>query len=178
MNRVREVFRNENNAFRLNLAFGLILRNLRMGEYRYFKPYRNTLIFDCNIRISNIADLKALKRRLQCLDLHSYILMQRNNTEWKPHCVTNMNVYIHRQQFPLGRDLPEYITKKKSIVTLVNNERGRRYQDNLCAFRSLATHRQQTRIEESVAGYYNQETLYGERRNEMMVFQASFVHIV
>ena len=169
MNRVREVFRNENNAFRLNLAFGLILRNLRTGEYRYFIPYRNTLIFDSNIRISNIADLKALERRLQRLDLHSYILTQRNNTEWKPHCVTNMNIYIHRQQFPLGGgDLPDYIAKKKSIVTLVKNERGRRYQDNLCAFRSLAAHRQQTRIEESVAGYYNQWRCYMESEDEMI----------
>ena len=169
MNRVREVFRNENNVFRLNLAFGLILRNLQTAEYRYFIPYRNTLIFDSNIRISNIADLKALERRLQRLDLHSYILMQRNNTEWKPHCVTYINVYVHRQQFPLGRgDLPDYIARKSSIISLVKNAIGIRYQDHLCSYRALATHRQQTRVEESVAGYYNQWRHYMANENEII----------
>lgn len=36
---LEEIFNNENQAFRINISFGMILRKVKTGEYRYFIPH-------------------------------------------------------------------------------------------------------------------------------------------
>lgn len=45
MNHAQRIYDRQNNAFRLNLEFGLILRHTETGEYRYFRPHANESLF-------------------------------------------------------------------------------------------------------------------------------------
>ena len=139
----------------MNIARGIILRNISTSEYRYFIPYRNFNLFESNIRVSNKDDLMSLERRIHQLDIHAYILQQRENTEWKPHFISNIIFFVYRLNFPLGKgDIPDYIKKKHHIISLDRDRRGLKYDDALGAFRCLATHTNQTYIETSVNHYY------------------------
>lgn len=41
MEQAQQIYDRQGHAFRLNLEFGLILRNTETGEYRYFRAYAN-----------------------------------------------------------------------------------------------------------------------------------------
>ena len=45
MEQVNEIYKMENNSFKVNLTFGIILQNRESKEYRYFKPYKNDEVF-------------------------------------------------------------------------------------------------------------------------------------
>ena len=143
MEHVRSIFHRERNAFHINLSVGMILRNIETGEYRYFVPYFNSMLFNSNIRISRLRDLEAVRRHINRLDIRNYIEKQNLDTKWKPHLITNFVFYVFRTHYPLGQgDLPDYIINSKSIISMHKNPvTGRVYEDALCAFRCLSVHR-------------------------------------
>lgn len=55
---VNKIYNLQTETFRLNLVFGYILWNHETKNYRYFKPYNNTEIFDFPLYISKRRDLK------------------------------------------------------------------------------------------------------------------------
>jgi hypothetical protein len=81
MRHVREIYRRENQVFRINMIFGLILRNRETGEYRYFKPYRNEEVFSDSLQIANAADLNKFRVRVANLNFHDHAIRQRPNTK-------------------------------------------------------------------------------------------------
>lgn len=139
-----EIYDRQNKAFWLNLEFGLILKNSETGEYRYFKPYHNHEVFQSPIYISKRIHLKRLQYRMQRLNITDYILRQRPDTKWKPFLITNVRIVIYHMSFVLGKvkvTVPEYVKRSKSIISMTTNQKGVVYEDNLCAFRCLALHR-------------------------------------
>ena len=90
MSQANQVYKRQNSAYRLNLEFGLILVNTDSGEYRYFTPYSNEVLFDRPIYVSRSQDLRHLRLRLQALNITDFILRQRPDTKWKPVLVTNV----------------------------------------------------------------------------------------
>ena len=113
MEHIERIYNDTNFAFKINLSFGLILRHIRTLEYRYFIPYYNQNIFNVPILISRREDLSSLRERLSEMDIRTYMLRQRDNTAWKPWCITNVNVEIYRTAFALGQvlSLPTYLKK-------------------------------------------------------------------
>ncbi|XP_053391893.1 uncharacterized protein LOC128554633 [Mercenaria mercenaria] len=138
-----EIYRQEQQAFRLNLVFGVILQNRVTGEYRYFVPYNNNGIFERPLYISRLRDLDNLRLNLQRRDILTDILRIRPDTQWIPVLVTNVHFTVYNTFYPLGTgDLPDYLLKKESIYPLIKNrQNGKLYEDHLCAFRCLALHR-------------------------------------
>lgn len=134
-----EIYDRQQKAFRLNLEFGLILKNTETGEYRYFKPYHNQEVFERPIYVSRRIHLKRLQHRMQQLNITDYILRQRPDTKWKPFLITN----AYHLNFVLGNGrvtVPEHISQSKSLISMTTNSKGYAYKDNLCAFRCLAYH--------------------------------------
>ena len=163
MEQVQSIFDMETQAFRLNLAFGLILHNFETGEYRYFIPYQNEQLFDHNITISTQNDLSKLKLKLESMDISAYARKQRPDTKWKPHLITNVIFFIHKTSYPLGHgSLPDFIKNNRCIISLVTspNNRQHLYKDHLCAFRCLAMFHQQANFEDAVITYYQQWRKY------------------
>lgn len=138
-----EIYDRQQKAFRLNLEFGLILKNTETGEYRYFKPYHNQEVFERPIYVSRRIHLKRLQHRMQQLNITDYILRQRPDTKWKPFLITNVRIVTYHLNFVLGNGrvtVPEHISQSKSVISMTTNSKGYAYKDNLCAFRCLAYH--------------------------------------
>ena len=100
MEKVKYVFENRDTAFRLNLSFGLILKNTENNELVYFRPYRNAVVF-LRSYISRMKHLDRLKQRLHNLDILQYMLNQRTNTKYQPILVINLRVWVWDLDYPL-----------------------------------------------------------------------------
>lgn len=137
-----EIYNREQQAFRLNLVFGVILQHRDTDQYRYFVPYNNNGIFERPIYISRRSDLNHLRNRLRRMDITTELLRIRPDTKWIPVLVTNVNFTVFSTHYPLGQgQLPGYLLNKYSIYPLVKNQQTSEvYDDNLCAFRCLALH--------------------------------------
>ena len=121
MDHTQRIYDRQDNAFRLNLKYGLILRHTETGEYRYFRPYANESLFQRPLYVSRRRDLNRLKLRLQRFNVTDYILIQRPDTKWKPYLVTNVRFVLYHFNYPLGHvgfQLPDYIKQSRSIVAL------------------------------------------------------------
>jgi hypothetical protein len=53
------IYDRQGQAFRLNLEFGLILRNAETDEYRYFRPFAKESLFQRHVYISRRKDFNA-----------------------------------------------------------------------------------------------------------------------
>ncbi|MEW8092224.1 MAG: hypothetical protein AB2784_21670, partial [Candidatus Thiodiazotropha endolucinida] len=76
------IYRQQQRAFRLNLVFGVILRNRESGRYRYFVPYTNNGVFERPLYISRGDDLRRFRLQLETKDLLTELLRQRPDTKW------------------------------------------------------------------------------------------------
>ena len=65
---VRQIRATEENAFRINLNFGYILRNRETGRYRYFRPIPQQGLLTHPFCISGSDDIDALERMLKKMD--------------------------------------------------------------------------------------------------------------
>ena len=81
------IYQQQDHAFKMNLSFGVILRNRETGEYRYFRPFYNDSVLDRPLYISKRRDLRTLTLKLRRMDLFTLLLQQRPDTKWIP--VTN-----------------------------------------------------------------------------------------
>ena len=154
----------EEHAFRLNLSFGIILRHVTSGEYKYYAPYYNSMVFDHPKRINHRRDLDGFIDALEDLDLQQYLMKSTDtNTKWEKVFVTNVNYMVYRTGFPIGKPtgakgVDDFIINKQCIVSMVHYPGTTRvYKDNLCFFRCLAYAQTKTRrVERSTT------LLYGE----------------
>ena len=155
-----EIFENEQNSFRINLSFGLILRDSASEDrrVRYFIPHTNETLFERSETVNNRRDLENLKRKIEEKDVGEHLHNSKNSSQWKVQMVTNINYNVTPTNFPLGSspvDLPNFIVKKKSIVPLHRNCNNESYTDNLCMFRALYYHRHGRIDSEGVLDFYH-----------------------
>ena len=137
------IYDQQDHAFKLNLSFGVILRNRETGEYRFFRPFYNDSVLDRPLYVSRRRDLRTLTLRLRRMDLFAHLLRQRDDTKWRPVLVTNFRFTLFHTFYPIGDlhgPLPDYVRNNAAIVSLEYN-RGLPYKDHYCAFRCLALHR-------------------------------------
>ena len=140
-NYLEQILRSESNAFKVNMAFGLILRDTISGEYTYFHPMQTDPILDRPVLISNQRDIDTFMEMLKSLNILEHLSKRRPNTRKIFHSVANVMFYVNRTDFVLGaaEDLPDYVKNKKSIITLIRDRNGKDlYEDNKCLFRCLA----------------------------------------
>ncbi|MCG7865753.1 MAG: C2H2-type zinc finger protein, partial [Candidatus Thiodiazotropha taylori] len=164
------VFQQQHHAFRLNLVFGVILRNRETGQYRYFVPYTNNGVLERALYVSRRADLERLRVQLQHRDITTELLRNRPDTKWIPVLVTNVRFPVWSTHYPIGQGpLPDFLLKKDSLYPLVKNQQtGKLYKDNLCAFRCLALHRGHDikSIEGPAQAFYQQWTVDEEEDDD------------
>lgn len=92
--------------------------------------------------ISRRANLRRLHLNLRRLDILSELLATRPDTKWVPVLLTNVQFFVFSTFYPVGNgNLPQYLIEKRSMYSLViNQQNGKKYEDNLCLFRCLAVH--------------------------------------
>ena len=88
---LNHVYEKENNTFRINLPFGVILRNVETGDYRYYRAYYNSTLLDYPVRINNRSDLIQFFRKLENLDLIELATKTKESTKWQKVFFTKVN---------------------------------------------------------------------------------------
>ena len=157
---LQTLYEQENESFKLNITFGLMLKNITTKEHRYFVPHHNRLVFENETeQISNLKDLERVKEKLRVFDLETYFKTTRTDTKSKLAFVTNIVYYATKSGYPMGKGLiPNYIKNKHCIEALEHppGNRSHYYKDALCAFRCLALHNgQKHQLHQTVDKYYN-----------------------
>ena len=124
-------FQRENNAFKINIAFGYVRE--KDGQVSLFKPGRN-FFFDNPIVIKNKQDLENLKKAIdeQAIVTHLANLFKESNTRLLG--VFAMAVKITRLDFLIGSKivLPDYIKNAHFILGLEGVE------NNTCFWACMA----------------------------------------
>jgi hypothetical protein len=107
------IYDRQRHAFKVNLAFGFIMRHVETGEYRFFRPFDNVNIFDAPILISRRSDIGKVLKKLKELDVLAKMAKNRPNTKWLLVLLTNIRVKVYNTNFTLGvaKQLPDYITR-------------------------------------------------------------------
>ena len=101
------------------MSFGLILQNIQTEDYKYYKAYSNSPLFERPLHISKKKHLNRLKERMLSLDISKYVLTSRPNSAWKFVMITNVRYYITSTGFLLGQGaLPNYIKYSSAIISL------------------------------------------------------------
>ena len=78
---LNKIVKIEGSAFKINLALGVILKNVQTNKYRYFIAYHNEMIFDSPHIVSTQASLDRLIELLQSLDIEEIALRSRQDTK-------------------------------------------------------------------------------------------------
>ena len=152
---LQAIYEKEQESFKVNVAFGLILSHVETGEYRYFIPYKNSTLFTSPMQVSSHRNLAEIRERLGGADIEGFFTMNRPNTKWKAVMIVNINYFVARTGYPLGRGfLPEYLKRSHSVIGLDTYPNGEAIADCLCAFRCLAHRFSQRDIEASSKVYY------------------------
>ena len=142
---LNQLYALHDHPFKVNIAFGFLLRHSETDKTRYFYPEKNALLFTNAYSIQNYEDIIKLNKKMQNMDVIEHAQLQRPDTKHRVIAITNVVYFTYSMQdFLLGaveNDLPEYIKKKTSIITLFSNNRGQPYKYNVCMFRALAFHR-------------------------------------
>ena len=140
---LKKIYSEEDNAFRLNIALGLLLRDIKSGEYRYYIPYENEMLFPSPKTISSRRDLNRVLENLRQLDVRDYVNNRKPTSSLKPQFVTNVTYNVYRTDYPLGGtvELPQRLKNHRCIVCLEKDSQGVSYNDHLCLFRCLHYHR-------------------------------------
>jgi hypothetical protein len=160
---VRYLYRQQNTAFKINLSFGFILRNIETGVLRYYHSSENNArFFDVPHLIRTEEDLERFLEELSRHDILEYIRQQRPDTKWVVHLLTNKTFYLSKLiQHPIGARvvLPDHILKNRVVVALVGGANGA-YTDKLCFFRCLSVHRRAPDIQAVEDRYYPYRATY------------------
>ena len=141
-------------AAKVNLAFGLILKNIEDGAFRYFYAHENNTLLDRSKLVCTDDDLAKLKDFLNKTDVIESRSRERMNTKWRFYKLTNLTVFAALlKDVPVGCKnvvLPEPLLRNGTINCLRYEENTRKpYNDNLCLFQTLALYLHGTqRLEE------------------------------
>ena len=79
---VNEIFWRQNSAFKLNLAFGYILRHRETTKVHYFRSFDHEVVLDLPFYISRRSGLAGLESRIKNLNLLELLMRQRPDTKW------------------------------------------------------------------------------------------------
>ena len=141
---LEEVFRINEEAFKLNISFGFIMTNFETGEHQYFYPAQNQTLLNEPYRFSKSSDIYNFIETLKDKDILEHAHQQRPNTKWRLTHITNVLYITYNLRYVIGSEvnLPPHLLKKKSINCLLyNNQLQTPYNDNLCIFRCLMLHK-------------------------------------
>ena len=76
-------FQNSNGrAFKINLAFGFVLCHKITGDYRYYFPSSNSMLFDRAMTVARLSDIDKLMKKIIDLDLTENYYMSRPSSSW------------------------------------------------------------------------------------------------
>ena len=71
------------NSYKVNAAFGFILRNIRTNESRFFHPSNNLMLYEIPAVVADRKDIVKLLDDLESEDARAYAYAHRPSTAWR-----------------------------------------------------------------------------------------------
>ena len=71
------------NRYKVNVAFGFILRNIRTNELRFFHPSNNSMLYEIPVVVADGNDIVKLLDDMENQDARAYALAHRPSTAWR-----------------------------------------------------------------------------------------------
>ena len=148
-------------AWKVNLPFGFILKNIEDGRFRYFYAHGNNTLLDRSKLVCTHDNLATLKVFLSKTDVIEFCSRERMNTMWRFYKLTNITVFAALlKDVPMGCQnavLPEPLLKNQTINCHTFEENTRQsYNVNLCLFRAPPLHLHGTQqLEEESSKLFN-----------------------
>ena len=84
------------NGFKVNAAFGFILKHTDTQELKFFHPSNNNTIFELPKLIMNNRDYKELLADLEKQDVMEYAHVQRPGTKWRVVKIVCMRFDVYK----------------------------------------------------------------------------------
>ena len=84
------------NGYKINAAFGFILKNLDTQELKFFHPSNNNTIFELPKRILDEQDYENLREDLERRDVVEYANTQRPGTKWRVVKIVCMRFDVYK----------------------------------------------------------------------------------
>ena len=128
------------NAFKIEIAAGVILRHSETGHTRYFRPESNAFILDSPLVITDYNTLQDAIEILIQSGLDNMIRSFRPDTKYVVQMITQLNYYSWALAFPLGAKVdivPQHIRENRSIMSRTSIDG----YDNCCIFVALSAFR-------------------------------------
>ena len=130
------VFKELRCAAKVNLAFGIVLKNIENGMCRYFYAHENNAIMERAKFVCTQVDMTNLKDRMQKMDIVDICTRERGNTMWKFNKLTNSTIFASLlKDIPMGcKDtvLPEPLSRNCNVNCLIfERNTSQPYNDNL-----------------------------------------------
>ena len=86
------------NGYKLNAAFGFILKNVDTQELKFFHPSNNNTIFELPKRVLDEQDYENLYKDLERRDVVEYANTQRPGTKWRVVKIVCMRFDVYKLQ--------------------------------------------------------------------------------
>ena len=122
---LNRIFADQPTVFKVNFAFGFILRNTETGALQYHHPSaNNNLVLEQPFLDSNQADLDRLYEQVNNIDFLEWVRQQRPNSKCMVDLITNVTWFVWKiRDHPIGRGkyLPGYIADNYGLDALENN---------------------------------------------------------
>jgi hypothetical protein len=124
---LRNIYRQHRNAFKINLNFSFVLRNIETGELRFFYASNNTSMLDRPMLIHDNASFRDFIEVLRTLDILEWVRNQRPNSKWVFFKLVQTLVTVTRLNFPIGsgRLVPSPLCTLLISVTSPSETRAR-----------------------------------------------------
>ena len=143
---LRQIFREQTTACKINLSYGFILYHKIYGRFKYYHSSCNCCgrYLDKPSLVTNVETFEAFLERIHEQDILQWAIAQRPNSDWVCSSVTNVTFFVNKiLQHPIGCvgvSIPTYVKLNKAIVGLEKDNHSKPYLDNLCLFRCLCLH--------------------------------------
>ena len=98
-----QIYNDQENAFRINFCFGMVLQNTETGEYGYYIPYFNNKILHFPFTKFYRNSIRFLRFKLAKLDSIEPARAVRPSTAWTLAFITNIQYVVFTTEFPPGQ---------------------------------------------------------------------------
>ena len=109
-------------AAKVNLAFGVVLKNVEDGSSRSFYAHENNTVMERSKLVCTPEDITDLKEKLQKVDIVDLCTQERANTKWEFYKLTNLTVFAALlKDVPMGCKisvLPKPLLKHHNVNCL------------------------------------------------------------
>ena len=137
--RLNLVFGSFKCAVSLNVAFGFVLKKMKLGSCRYYYPHENITLMEGSKLVATKDNLKKIGTSFNNVDAIESCKTERANTKWKFHRVVIVKFFAALlKEVPMAcinAVSPEPLIRNRSVncLTFENSFRNP-YNDNLCLY--------------------------------------------